>query len=756
MGVLSRLRGLVERLDPQSFAEATGANSKAALSPLTPSYKQRTGYEYGIQLGGSTASMQSAFSQERLQILNQLYQAYLTCPWVSGPIDLISRTATAGGLDIVVDDLDEHGGKIPDDPPEVVRLRRLMKFTNPREDMVQLLRSCAIDLLLFGDAYVEVVELLGEPVALYTLDATTITVLADEHGEVSGYKQDVDGLRSAEFTADQVIHISLDAPRGGVYGVSPAQKALLPVTAWLFTEATIKECFRRGDPPRLHVDLGSMKELDVQKWREQYVVNNLGPKAVGNPVLTTGGGLANVLDPRKVSDYLETSRQLRDEIISCFGTPPSKLGIIEAGNIGGAGTAEGQDKTFRINTIFPVQALILEKMNYHLVQLGFGITGWHLEFGEIDMRDSKVVEDIRDLRLRNGAITLNRYRDEIGEPPVAGGDDAVLIDRQNIVLWANMDALSQAGVAYKVKGTDLEPDEPTPGQPLSLSKREVLDPTQFPQQAQPAQPVQPNSLAGTAPDQPFASPGRSNGPDKNLPASDRPGGPNDAKQGKGPRESHQLTDEWYRQYLHRRTLAMEVLAPPPVADDEDLPEQPTVEPKEAPFPVDPYWDADSHNHNDRPDYDPQDLGLTQLNRVIMNPADVHIDHTYQRPTDHQLVARYMREPRQRLAERVGLLALRSDGSGWVIDGQHHTLAAVQEHINALTYQSFLSTGPQMEQQVYDRYHAWHTALHGKEKDLAHNRAAPNVPETVQTVKVALDGQKLLEATRAIAKRRRKR
>lgn len=732
MGVLDRLHALAERLDPQHLGEAK-SKSKAELSPLTPTQVKRTGYEYGVQIGGTSASMQSAFSQERLQILNQLYQAYLTCPWVSGPIDLIARTATAGGLDIVVDDLDEHGGKIPDDPPEVVRLRRLMRFTNPREDMVQLLRSCAIDLLLFGDAYIEVVQLLGEPVALYTLDATTMTVLCDEHGEVSGYKQDVDGVRSAQFDADQVIHISLDAPRGGVYGVSPAQKALLPVTAWLFTEATIKECFRRGDPPRLHVDLGSMKDLDVQRWREQYIVNNLGPKAVGNPVLTTGGGIASVLDPRKVSDYLETSRQLRDEIISCFGTPPSKLGIIEAGNIGGAGTAEGQDKTFRINTIFPVQALVLEKMNYHLVQLGFGISGWHLEFGEIDMRDSKVVEDIRDLRLRNGAITLNRYRDEIGEPPVAGGDDAVLIDRQNIVLWSNMDALSQAGVAYKVKGTDLEPDEPSPGEPLTLSKKAAPDPTDFPTQPQPPQPVQPNSIAGGGSDKPFASPGLSNGPDPKMPPADRPGGPNDAAQGKGPRESDEygvrVTDRWYQEYLARRRIAAEALAPPPIADDEDLPEQPVIEPKEAPFPTDPYWDADSHNHNDKPDYDPQDLGLTQLNRIIMNPADMHIDHSYQRPTDYQLVARYAREPRQRLAQRMGLAAIRSDGSTWVVDGQHHTLAAVQEHINALTYQSFLSTGPEMEATVYSKYHAWHKALHGTEKDLVHKRTAPDVPES---------------------------
>jgi hypothetical protein len=44
--------------------------------------------------------------------------------------------------------------------------------------------------------------------------------------------------------------------------------------------------------------------------------------------------------------------------------------------------------------------------------------------------------------------TLSRYRAEIGEP-VPGGDDAVLVDRQNLVLWAQMAEMSRANIAAK-------------------------------------------------------------------------------------------------------------------------------------------------------------------------------------------------------------------------------------------------------------------------------------------------------------------
>jgi hypothetical protein len=40
-----------------------------------------------------------------------------------------------------------------------------------------------------------------------------------------------------------------------------------------------------------------------------------------------------------------------------------------------------------------------------------------------------------------------------GEPPVDGGDDAILVDRLNLVLCSDMASMSQANIAYKNKGT---------------------------------------------------------------------------------------------------------------------------------------------------------------------------------------------------------------------------------------------------------------------------------------------------------------
>lgn len=441
------LRERVSRFFRAPVTEA--APSTSSLTPdYTPAQIKRRGYEFGVPLTSEMPSAQMAASAERQQMLQHLHDAYNTCGWMSSAIGVVARTVTAGGMQIVPDD-DIPIGDVPDEPPEVIRLRKLMKFTNESQDIIQLLRMVITSLQLFGDAYIEVIWLLGEPVALYLLDATTMTVISDNHGQVTGYRQDVDGLRQAQFTMDQVIHISMDSPRGGLYGVSPAQLALLPTTAWIFTVATIQECFRRGDPPRLHIDLAHYEDADVQRFREQYQVFNLGPKAVGTPVITTGGGAVAVLDPRKVTDYLDTERVLRDQIIACFGVPPSKLSIVEAGNIGG-GSGEAQNKTFQVNTVIPIANLLLEKLNFHLVQKGFGISGWHLEFAEVDFRDSLTVEQVRDTRLKSGAYTINDWRAELGKPPIDGGDVAIVELRSGAIAWEDMEAFSKASIANKV------------------------------------------------------------------------------------------------------------------------------------------------------------------------------------------------------------------------------------------------------------------------------------------------------------------
>jgi hypothetical protein len=135
--------------------------------------------------------------------------------------------------------------------------------------------------------------------------------------------------------------------------------------------------------------------------------------------------------------------------------------------------------TFRVTTCGPTSELVLEKFSFALCYQAYGIKDWRISFSEVDWRDDLVIEEIRDMRLRNGSWTANRYRDDISEPPIEGGDDPVLIERQNITLWADLNALSKASVAAKSKGTSLDTTaQPQPAQPHQQPPPAEDDPTQ--------------------------------------------------------------------------------------------------------------------------------------------------------------------------------------------------------------------------------------------------------------------------------------
>ena len=429
---------------------------------------ERTGYVAGIPPGGldeDQVAVGTSTQTDRKSLMVELWQAYLGCPWAWACVNAVARTITAGGL---VSDWDADTGEgdqdEPEKPPEVLALERFIAFCNPSQDIRQVMRNAIADLEVFGDAYLEITWWGSLPVAIYNLDCPTTTPVADVHGTVSGYVQVTDYGQKARFEPREVIHISLDSARPGVLGVSPTQAALLPITGWLFAAATGKEMFRKGLPPAIHADFPQQTQEGTSKiWADKYQTQNIGPKNIGRPIVTKGGATLTELQPGKVEDVRSYKDQCRDEIVSSYGVPPAEAGIIESGNLG-SGTGEAQHKTFMINTCGPIAEILLEKINFHIATVAFGIKGWHLKFAEVDYRDSVIIEGIRDTRLRNGAWTLDKYRNDIGEPPVDGGDVPFIVDRQNLVAYADLVAYSAAGVASRVSAPPSlpapDPDDP--------------------------------------------------------------------------------------------------------------------------------------------------------------------------------------------------------------------------------------------------------------------------------------------------------
>ncbi|MEZ0115076.1 hypothetical protein ABH920_009111 [Catenulispora sp. EB89] len=160
---------------------------------------------------------------DRRTTLKTLYDAYVACPWSFCAVNAIVRTITAGGP---VTDWDSDTGQgdqpQPVKPANVPALDRMLAWCNQRDDIRQVIRGAIVDLLVFGDAYLELVWVGNQPVALYNLDCPSIYPIADAHGHISGYVQVTEYGQRATFETREVIHIpqarsdqvSLRASRG--------------------------------------------------------------------------------------------------------------------------------------------------------------------------------------------------------------------------------------------------------------------------------------------------------------------------------------------------------------------------------------------------------------------------------------------------------------------------------------------------------------------------------------------------------------
>src|SRR5882672_8689387 len=138
------------------------------------------------------------------------YKVFIGNQVVSGCCNVIAKRITSGGWECVEEE--RHKGK--GDPTNKEKIESLLRFENLEEDFQQFLRSIAVDILVFGEAYCELVWNAGVVVGLYVIDAISMTTVFDQHGTVIKYIQRMEkSTQTIDFEPEQIIRWWLPDPR---------------------------------------------------------------------------------------------------------------------------------------------------------------------------------------------------------------------------------------------------------------------------------------------------------------------------------------------------------------------------------------------------------------------------------------------------------------------------------------------------------------------------------------------------------------
>ena len=213
----------------------------------------------------------------------------------------------------------------------------LLARPNPADVGPGFLEAVFTNLLLFGNAYIEVVQVDGSARELYSLRPDRMSIVPGKTGWPVGYDYMIGGdkVRYAMMQEgiSPILHLKLYHPLDDHYGFSPIAAAQVALDihnaaggwnkALLDNSARPSGALVYSGPEGAH-----LSDEQFERLKLELDENFSGSRNAGRPLLLEGGldWKALSLSPKDM-DFMEAKNGAAREIALAFGVPPLVLGI---------------------------------------------------------------------------------------------------------------------------------------------------------------------------------------------------------------------------------------------------------------------------------------------------------------------------------------------------------------------------------------------------------------------------------------------
>ena len=263
-------------------------------------------------------------------------------------------------------------------------------------------------------------------VGYFCANPSTMTVMRDEHGVVTKWKQKTDAGEQ-EFNPEDVIHFYYKRPKGNAYGTSFLVPVLDDVRALRQTEENVLKMMYRNIYPFHHVKVGTEDQPGTEKEVDKIIeeINNMD---VEGGIVTTERVTITPIASDKVIDAEPYLRYMEDRVFSGMGIPAIMWGRGDTANrsTGDNMTSEMADRIRAITKIiemffnsFIVKELLMEG-GYDPVLNPDQIAELKFHDNDVDVKIKKEVHAI--YKYEHNAITEDEMRSALGMDPIADGD----------------------------------------------------------------------------------------------------------------------------------------------------------------------------------------------------------------------------------------------------------------------------------------------------------------------------------------------
>lgn len=363
-------------------------------------------------------------------------------------------------------------------PANRTKLIKFFSFCNPNESFLEVMKKCWVDYESIGNLGLEVVRKDKIPVALYHIPFHTLRVCTDNNTyvQIRGtkkirfrrfnteekiYKAWVETIGEVKDIPDsghEIIHILNYHPCSSFYGVPDIISALGSLLGQIEARDYNLRFFENNAVPDYAIVIeGGEFTPESKKTIKAYFENELKGSSHKTLVLPVEEGVKVTFEKLTV-EVRDSSFRLyradnRDEIIRAHGIPPRRIGVAESGGLGGTGEAKWQAENYKTSIVRPSQEILEYRINDFLINGGFGITDWILQFSQIDLTDELEDARINEIYVKAGVKSVNEARGELGYDPLPGGEEPWVQTARGAV------PLSQLSALLELDRKELEKDD---------------------------------------------------------------------------------------------------------------------------------------------------------------------------------------------------------------------------------------------------------------------------------------------------------
>ncbi len=365
-----------------------------------------------------------------------LLSIFIANPWASNCIDTIALYITSGGYTI------EPRVENPDEKQHD-EIEAFLRRINEDWDFNQFVYDQLTDEMIFGESFCEFTMKEAKPYQLFSIDCLTMDTEHDRYGRVVKYMQQLTSTMAAQdLDPKTIIRWWNPHKRAKVDPFSPLERiqdAILldkKMINWMTT------FFQKGAKHSYYFEgLGDQDEADrfLTYWRANYT----GEKNAQTPPVLWGNakivplGNAGPMD----MDFDKGLDRMLTIVLSAFHVPPSIACIAESGNRL-TDMSDGQRKILQYIACDPRRHRFFEKFNYRLIFPYFG-NDYYVSTRYADFRDDKALAEVADIRVKNGTLTQNEVRQEMGkEAYKKGGDIPAIVTNKEVTPIERLDDLA--------------------------------------------------------------------------------------------------------------------------------------------------------------------------------------------------------------------------------------------------------------------------------------------------------------------------